>query len=73
MLESVKITRRQSEIRQKLANLAGKEKPTEDETKEMDELDKEFQSNEVRFRAALTSESTERRAAGAELETRCSC
>ena len=70
MLESVKITRRQSEIRQKLANLAGKEKPTEDETKEMDELDKEFQSNEVRFRAALTSESTERRAAGAELETR---
>ena len=70
MLESVKITRRQSEIRQKLANLAGKEKPTEDETREMDELDKEFQSNEVRFRAALTSESTERRAAGAELETR---
>ena len=70
MLESVKITRRQSEIRQKLANLASKEKPTEDETREMDEMDKEFQSNEVRFRAALTSESTERRAAGAELETR---
>ena len=70
MLESLKITRRQSEIRQKLANLAGKEKPTEDEVREMGELDKEFQSNEVRFRAALTSESTERRAAGAELETR---
>lgn len=70
MLESVKITRRQSEIRQKLANLAGKEKPTEDETKEMSELDKEYQTNETRFRAALTSENTERRAAGAELETR---
>lgn len=70
MLESLKITRRQSEIRQKLANLAGKEKPTDEEVREMDELDKEFQANEVRFRAALTSENTERRAAGAELETR---
>lgn len=70
MLESVKITRRQSEIRQKLANLSGKEKPTEDETKEMGDLDKEYQTNEVRFRAALVSENTERRAAGAELETR---
>lgn len=70
MLESVKITRRQSEIRQKLANLSGKEKPTEDETKEMDTLDKEYQTNEVRFRAALVAENTERRAAGAELETR---
>lgn len=70
MLESLKIARRQSEIRQKLANLSGKEKPTEDETKEMDELDKEYQTNEVRFRAALVSENTERRAAGVELETR---
>lgn len=70
MLDSVKITRRQSEIRQKLANLAGKEKPTEEETKEMDELDKEYQTNETRFRAALVAENTERRAAGAELETR---
>ncbi len=70
MLESLKITRRQSEIRQKLANLSGKEKPTEDETKEMDALDKEYQTNEVRFRAALLAENTERRAAGAELETR---
>lgn len=70
MLESIKITRRQSEIRQKLANLSGKEKPTEDETKEMDALDKEYQTNEVRFRAALVAENTERRAAGAELESR---
>jgi HK97 family phage major capsid protein len=70
MLESVKIARRQSEIRQKLAGLAGKEQPTEDETKEMDTLDKEYQTNETRFRAALTAENVERRAAGAELETR---
>lgn len=70
MLDSVKITRRQSEIRQKLANLAGKEKPTEDEAKEMDELDKEYQTNEKRFRAALIGEDTERREAGRDLETR---
>jgi HK97 family phage major capsid protein len=70
MLKSLEITRRQSEIRQKLAGLAGKEKPTEEETKEMDALDKEYQTNETRFRAALTSENIERRAAGAELETR---
>ncbi len=70
MLESVKITRRQSEIRQKLANLVGKETPAEDEVREMDALDKEYQTNETRFRAALTSENTERREAGAELETR---
>lgn len=70
MLESLKISRRQSEIRQKLASLAGKATPSEDEVREMDGLDKEYQSNEIRYRAALTSESTERRAAGAELETR---
>lgn len=70
MLESVKITRRQSEIRQKLAKLAGKEEPSEEEVREMDGLDKEYQTNETRFRAALTSENTERREAGAELETR---
>lgn len=70
MLESLKITRRQSEIRQKLANLAGKDKPTDEEAREMAELDKEYQTNEVRFRAALIAENTERRAAGAELETR---
>lgn len=70
MLESLKITRRQSEIRQKLAGLAGKEKPTDEEAKEMGDLDKEYQTNETRFRAALVAETTERRAAGAELETR---
>jgi len=70
MLESVKIQRRQSEIRQELADLAGKESPSEDETRSMESLDKEYRQNEIRFRAALTSEDEERREAGAELETR---
>lgn len=70
MLESVKISRRQSEIRQNLAELAGKETPSEDEVRAMDEQDREYRSNETRYRAALISEDTERRDAGAELETR---
>ncbi|SEG02928.1 phage major capsid family protein [Jhaorihella thermophila] len=70
MLESVKIQRRQSEIRQALAELVGKEKPTEDETRQMDELDREYRANETRYRAALIAEDQERREAGADLETR---
>ncbi|QFU07290.1 Phage capsid family protein [Rhodobacteraceae bacterium THAF1] len=70
MLDSVKITRRQSEIRQKLAGMAGKEAPSEDEIREMDALDLEYRSNETRYRAALVAEDEERREAGAELETR---
>lgn len=70
MLESVKISRRQSEIRQELATLAGKESPTEDETRSMDALDAEYRTNETRYRAALIGEDTERREAGEELETR---
>ena len=70
MLDSTKIQRRQSEIRQALAELVGKDKPTEDETRSMDDLDREYRSNETRYRAALIAEDTERRAAGAELETR---
>lgn len=70
MLESVKIQRRQSEIRQTLAELAGKENPTEDETRKMSELDVEYRNNEVRYRAALIAEDTERRDAKDELETR---
>ncbi|MEM6957285.1 MAG: phage major capsid protein, partial [Myxococcota bacterium] len=70
MLESVKISRRQSEIRQALAELAGKTTPTEDELGKMTELDAEYRSNETRYRAALVAEDTERREAGAELETR---
>ena len=70
MLESVKIARRQSEIRQALAGLVGKEKPSEDETRSMETMDAEYRGNETRYRAALIAESTERRDAGEELETR---
>ncbi|MFN3823589.1 MAG: phage major capsid protein [Pseudorhodobacter sp.] len=70
MLESVKIARRQSEIRQQLSELVGKPTPTEDETRSMDTLDAEYRTNETRYRAALIAEDTERREAGADLETR---
>jgi HK97 family phage major capsid protein len=70
MLDSVKIARRQSEIRQSLATLAGKAQPTEDETRSMETLDAEYRTNETRYRAALIAEDGERREAGAALETR---
>ena len=70
MLESVKIARRQSEIRQSLAGLVGKNDATEDELRSMENLDTEYRSNEVRYRASLITEDTERREAGADLETR---
>ena len=56
MLDSVKIQRRQSEIRQELAALVGKENPSEDETRSMETLDTEYRSNETRYRAALIAE-----------------
>jgi HK97 family phage major capsid protein len=70
MLDSVKIQRRQSEIRQSLAEIVGKETPTDDETRSMEALDKEYRQNETRYRAALVAEDTERREGGADLETR---
>ena len=70
MLNSVKIQRRQSEIRQALAELVGKESTTEDETRQIEALDAEFRTNETRYRGALIAEDAERRSAGAELETR---
>ena len=70
MLNSVKIQRRQSEIRQALAELVGKESTTEDETRQIEVLDTEFRANEVKYRGALIAEDAERRAAGQELETR---
>lgn len=70
MLESVKIARRQSEIRQSLSELVAKPTPSEDETRSMETLDAEYRSNETRYRAALIAEDTERREAGEELETR---
>ncbi len=70
MLDSVKIARRQSEIRQALAELVGKDSPTEDETRSMETMDAEYRTNETRYRAALVAEDSERREAGADLETR---
>lgn len=70
MLTSTTIQRRQSEIRQSLAELVGKDKLTEDETRSMDSMDKEYRANETRYRAALIAEDEERKEAGADLETR---
>src|SRR5262245_15563132 len=70
MLESVKISRRQSEIRQALAGLVGKDKPTDDETRQMESLDSENRTDETRYRASLIAEDQERRDAKGELETR---
>ncbi|MDJ0857442.1 MAG: phage major capsid protein [Dinoroseobacter sp.] len=70
MLQSVAIQRRQSEIRQSLAELVGVDNPTEDQTGQMSNLDAEYRQNETRYRAALISEDQERREAGEELETR---
>ncbi|MBW6506729.1 MAG: phage major capsid protein [Rhodobacteraceae bacterium] len=70
MLDSVKIARRQSEIRQQLSAIVGKDKPTDDETRSMESLDAEYRANETRYRAALIAEDTERRDAKGELETR---
>lgn len=70
MLTSVKVAKRQSEIRQQLAELAGVETLTDETRAKIDALDKEYQDGERRYRAALIAEDTERREAGAELETR---
>ena len=56
MLDSVKIARRQSEIRQRLAELVGKDSPSDDETRSMESMDTEYRSNETRYRAALIAE-----------------
>jgi HK97 family phage major capsid protein len=70
MLTSVRLQKRQSELRQQLAVLAGKDNPDENEIRSMADLDKEYATNEQRFRAALIAEDTERRDAKGELETR---
>ncbi len=70
MLDSTKIARRQSEIRQNLAGLVGKADASADEVRQMEALDAEYRANETRYRAALIAEDTERREAGADLETR---
>lgn len=70
MLESTRIQRRQSEIREELSGLASTEQPSDDQVQRMNTLDGEYRTNESRLRAALVAEDTERRQAGAELETR---
>lgn len=70
MLESVKLQKRQSEIRQELTVLAGKDTPDENEIRSMGDLDTEYTTNETRYRAALISEDSEREEAGKELESR---
>lgn len=70
MLASKRLELRRSEIRQNLAELANIEKPSEDEVRKMSDLDAEYRSKEVQYRAALIAEDEERREAGAELETR---
>src|SRR5262249_9574529 len=60
----------QSELRQQLAALAGVEKPNDEQLGQMADLDKRYGHNETRYRAALIAEDTERRSAGADLETR---
>ncbi|RKF22724.1 phage major capsid protein [Altericroceibacterium spongiae] len=70
MLDSVRIQRRQSEIRSELSVLAGKADASPDEIRSMETLDAEYRSNETRYRAALIAEDGERREAGAEMENR---
>lgn len=70
MLDSTKIQRRQSEVRQELAELAGAEALTDEQRSRMDVLDREYGDNERRLRAALIAEDEERREAGRDLETR---
>lgn len=67
MLLSQTIQRRQSEIRQQLATLAGIENPADEQRSQLAALDGEYTTNEQRYRAALISEDTERRAADAEM------
>ena len=70
MLTSKKLELRRSEIRQNLAELAGAETLTDETRSKIDDLDREYQDTERKYRAALISEDDERREAGAELETR---
>lgn len=70
MLTSTAITRRQSEVRQRLAELAGETAPTDEQRNELESLEREYGVNETRYRAALIAEDDERRDAGEELETR---
>lgn len=70
MLTSRKMELRRSEIRQSLAELAANDNLTDETRSKINDLDREYQDTEVKYRAALISEDDERREAGSELETR---
>lgn len=70
MLTSRKLELRRSEIRQSLAELAANDNLTDETRSKIDDLDREYQDTERKYRAALISEDDERREAGEELETR---
>lgn len=63
MLLSKKLELERSKVRQQLGELAAKDAPTEEETRSMQTLDTQYGQLEQRFRAALISEDSERRAA----------
>lgn len=64
MLLSDKIMSRQSEVRERLAELAGIQDLDESQSEEMAGLDGEYHTNERRYRAALISEDESRAKAG---------
>ncbi|WP_306253893.1 phage major capsid protein [Parvularcula sp. IMCC14364] len=70
MLKSAQIQRRQSELREELAALAANDNLTDENRTKLDMLDREYQDNEKRYRAALISEDTERKEATEDLEGR---
>lgn len=70
MLTSKKLELRRSEIRQNLAELAGAETLTDETRSKIDDLDREYQDTERKYRAALISEDEQREEAKGELETR---
>lgn len=70
MLKSVTIQKRQSKIRQALAELAANDELTDEQRSKMDSLDAEYGDNERKYRAALVAEDEQRSEAADELETR---
>lgn len=70
MLESVKIARRLSEVREKANVLSAVENPTDDQVTEMRGIEKDYPALEVQYRTALLAESSERQQHEKDFETR---
>ena len=66
MLQSHKIKLQMSEARERLAVLAAKDDPNDDEAKEMKDLTGKYQLMETRYQASLTSEIEEDKKAAVE-------